>query len=449
MTGGAGPDPPAPGLLRAAIVLPIAGPPIRDGAVGIRDGRLAAVGAWPEVRDAWPAGPVLDLGPAALLPGLVNAHTHLELSGLGPPAGIPKDFAGWIVDLIRRRRAADPGALAAAARQAAQVMVRSGTTAIGDISATGLAIGPLCEAGLRGVVFHEVLGFDPARAEALLAEAERGLLALAEALRGSRLLPGLTPHTLYTSSEALIRGCLAAARARGLRACLHVAEDPAEVEFTRAGGGRLRELLHAFVGWADLTPPARGQRPLEFLDTLSGLADDVLLVHAVQATAPEIGRMAAAGAPVAHCPRSNALLGVGVAPVPALLGRGVTVGLGTDSLASNWSLNLWDEIRFAHRLHAGRVPPGQWLALATRGGARALGLDREVGTLEVGKAADVTAVALPSEAMAEPVAWLAGGDGAVEVLLTMVAGQVLFAHPALGLPEARERVVGLRRVERA
>jgi cytosine/adenosine deaminase-related metal-dependent hydrolase len=426
-------DPGAPVILRASHVLPVHRRPIPDGAVAVRAGRLEAVGPWAEVRRDWPEATVLDLGRAALLPGLVNAHTHLELSGLGPPAGLPRDFAAWMIDLVRRRRAAEPAGLAAAAGRAARALVRSGTTAVGDISATGLALDPLRGAGLRGVVFHEVLGFDPARAEALLGEAERGLASLGEALRDSRLRPGLTPHALYTSSEALVRGCLARARDRGLRACVHVAEHPAEVEFTRAGTGRLREVLHAFAGWSGLEAPAHERRPIELLGELSGLAADVLLVHAVQATSPEIARIAAAGAPIAHCPRSNVLLGAGIAPIPALLERRVAVGLGTDSLASNWSLSLWDELRFAHRLHGGRVAPGAWLAAATLGGARALGLEREVGTLEAGKAADLTGVVLPSEAAADPVAWLAGADGAVRVLLTMVDGQALHADPSLPL----------------
>ncbi|MEK6718865.1 MAG: amidohydrolase family protein, partial [candidate division NC10 bacterium] len=169
-------------------------------------------------------------------------------------------------------------------------------------------------------------------------------------------------------------------------------------------------------------PPAAS--PVEYLEALGALAWQPLLLHAVHVTATDIDHMARRGVSVAHCPRSNARLSGGVAPVPELLSEGIPVGLGTDSLASAPTLDLWDEMRAALVVHAGRLAPVEVLEMATLGGARALGLADQVGSLEVGKRADLIAVSAGAVMASDPAGSLIAATRAADVLLTLVEGEL-------------------------
>ncbi len=410
-------------LLAARWVFPVSGPPIPHGAVAIRAGRIVAVGPAAELGAAWPEASRLDLPQAAILPGLVNCHTHLELSG-GFPHPANGSFSAWLVALIERRRRIPVAAQAAAAEVGARTLLATGTTSVGEVSTTGQSLVPLLRLGLRGVLYREILGLAPGEAGARCGAARADIAAMRRAARRGLLRIGLAPHSPYSLSEELFRECRAMMVGTGLPACIHAAESAEEVEFVTTGRGAIPDRLYAAVGCAVPPPRRPAESPIAYLDALGILALRPLLVHAVHVDGADIRRMARYGVRVAHCPRSNARLSGAVAPVPELLSGGVPVGLGTDSLASVPTLDLWDEMRAALAVHGGRLRPSQILEMATLGGARGLGLGDEIGSLEAGKRADLIAVSAREVAGSDPEGSLLTGTRGQDVLLCLVDGQV-------------------------
>jgi len=414
---------PAVRLLTARWVFPVSSPPIADGAVAIQEGRIVALGTRADLMAAWPGASRFHLPEAALLPGLVNCHTHLELSGLSQPmANGP--FAAWLVALIEQRRGTPVAAQAAAALAGARQLVQSGTTCVGEVSTTGQSLAPLRSLGLRGVVYREILGLAPEEADARYLAAQAELRVMQEAVRGGLLRVGLSPHSPYSLSEELFRACGAMLLRSRLPCCIHAAESAEEVEFLSTGRGAIADLLYPAVGCRVPPPRRRARSPIEYLDGLGALAWHPLLVHAVHVDPADIRRMVSSGVGVAHCPRSNARLSDGVAPVADFLAHGIAVGLGTDSLAGVPTLDLWDEMRAAAAGRAGRLAPREVLEMATLGGARVLGLADQVGSLAVGKRADLIAVSARAVAASDPVGSLIAGTRGGDVLLNLVEGEV-------------------------
>jgi 5-methylthioadenosine/S-adenosylhomocysteine deaminase len=283
-------------------------------------------------------------------------------------------------------------------------------------------------AGLRGVVYREILGLPPDDAVARVAAAREEIQAMRGTASGSRIRIGLSPHSAYALSEELLRACDALVGETGTPPAIHAAESPDEVEFLSCAEGSIRRLLYPAVGCADPPRRRRARSPVAYLTEQGALAWKPLLIHAVHVNDSDCQTMARHGVGVAHCPRSNARLSCGVAPVPLLLAHGIPVGLGTDSLASAPSLDLWDEMRAALTVHAGRLDPAAVLEMGTLGGARALGIADRVGSLEAGKYADLVAVSAERVTAADPVGSLLGGVAAGDVLCSLIEGEVRYAR---------------------
>jgi cytosine/adenosine deaminase-related metal-dependent hydrolase len=374
---------------RAAWVCPIAHAPMCRGWVAVQDGRIAAVGS---AQDAPPTTP-RDLGDAVILPGLVNAHTHLELSWLRdrvPPAA---SFVDWIKQLFLTRggRSERPGdtKVTDAARAAAREMRESGTVGIGDISNSLASVEAIRATGLRGIVFHELLGFNLRTGESV-AET-RGLRTLAARFGADAVRVSLAPHAPYSVSPELFRAIREEVdRSAVPITSVHLAESESEVDFLRDGSGPWPGILK-WVGSErdDWRPP--GVSPVAYLDDLGMIDPRTLVVHAVHLSDADLQRVAARGATVVTCPRSNQWVGVGVPPIARFYAAGLKVAVGTDSLASVSDLNLFSELHTMRWL-APSVPARTLLESATRVGADALGLGDELGTIEVGKRAELIAV---------------------------------------------------------
>jgi len=378
-------------------VLPIVAPPVRRGRVDVRDGRIEAVGA--AADDAAPGAVelstsgrrrVVDLGRAVILPALVNAHTHLELSGLRGAVAPAASMPGWVDRLLERRAEAgepDPAAIRGAVAEARA----SGTGLLGDIGNTTAAAAILAEAGMPARLFREVLAFPAAAAAAAVDAAAADLLSL-EPAGGLRV--GLAAHAPYSVGPAAFAALDAAARRRfdGPRS-VHLAESPEELEFLRTGQGPWRRLLERIGRWDSAwNPPGCG--PVEYLDRLGWLREGLVVVHGVQLTDPELRRLAERGASLVTCPRSNAWTGVGHPPIERFLRSGVRLAVGTDSLASVSDLNLFGELALMRRL-APSAPARRLLACATLHGAEALGFDDELGAVSPGLRADLVGVSIP------------------------------------------------------
>ncbi len=421
--------------LSAPWLLPMDGPPIRDGALLVgEDGRIAAVG--PEAAVAIPERATREhFTDGVLIPGLVNTHTHLELTGLAG-AVVEDDFADWIRHLRRVKQERGPDHFLEAARAGVRRCFEAGITTVADTGDSGAVIRALAEAGGSGIAYQEVFGPHPD----IAAESMAGLRRRVEELRAhetARVRLGVSPHAPYTVSGPLYRMVAEYARAEGLPVAVHLAESLAESAFLRGDGpfveGWLRrgiplpaDLAH---GWRDGGPmPAT---PVEWLDRFGVLGPDTLCIHLVQVSGPDIARLAARGVGVAHCPRSNRRHGHGDAPLGALLGAGLRVGVGTDSEVSLGPTDLLADARAARGL--ADCSAGAALALVTTDAARAIGLSDEIGSLAPGKWGDVVAVrtgrADTAEAIEEAV--LAGRP----VGATWVAGREVFrGDPGAQLP---------------
>ena len=332
---------------------------------------------------------IRDLGNVVLMPGLINAHIHLELSwlrGRVPPAA---RFTDWVKQLVATRRGverADDPTVLEPLRAAIRELQASGTVAVGDISNSLASPDPMRAAGLDGVVFHELLGFK---------ERDGALIDRTRAERAAA--PGrvsLAPHAPYSTSPELFRAIRAAVDTSTCRiTSVHLGESPEETELLATGTGPWRGMLEFIGVWRDdWAIPGRG--PVEYLDGLGVLDGQTLVVHGVQFDDAALARLAAIGATLVTCPRSNQWVGVGVPPIERFYRSGVAVAVGTDSLASVEDLNLFSELK-AMRWIAPGVPAAKLLESATLIGARALGLDAELGSLTPGKRAEILAIELP------------------------------------------------------
>ena len=366
-------------------VLPIAGPPLRRGHVDVDGGRVVSVGA---LAAAGPSDAVhVALGSTVILPALVNAHTHLELSelrGTVPPAS---SMPEWVTGVLARR--AESGAPAPAAIDEARAF---GTGLFGDIGNSLAAVPVLERAGVAARVFREVLAFPDAGAAAAVDAA----VAEARAVAGtSPVRVGLAAHAPFSVGRAAFAALDLAIRTSftGPR-CIHLAESADELEFLRTGRGAWRDLLERIGRWdPGWVAPACG--PVEYLDRVGWLRAGLIAVHGVHLTETELARLAGCGVALVTCPRSNIWTGVGPPPIDRFIRSGVRLAVGTDSLASVPDLNLFAELELMRRL-APSVPARLLLACATVHGAEALGFADELGQITPGRRAALIAARVPA-----------------------------------------------------
>jgi cytosine/adenosine deaminase-related metal-dependent hydrolase len=407
--------------LSARWVLPIEAPPVERGAVLLGpDGRITAVG--PEARVPRPADvPAEDFGDALLLPGLINTHTHLELTGMGGNPPEP-EFAAWIRRLREAKAAVAADTFLSAARRGLADCWAAGVTTVADTGDSGAVVQALADAGASGIAYQEVFGPHPDQCD----ESLRGLQGRVEALSrfaAGRVRLGVSPHAPYTVSGPLYRATAAWARANALPIAVHLAESPAESALLSSATGSFAE------NWRRRgipMPSPLGHSPVQWLDEHGVLSERTLCIHVVQATGLDIGRLANAGAAVAHCPLSNRSHGHGEAPLAALLAARVRVGVGTDSVVSVGEPDLLADARAAGSL-AG-LDAAQALALCTLGAARALGLDGEIGGLRVGKWGDCVVIRCPSAGARRAPEEVALASGPRDVVATYVGGRDVYRN---------------------
>ena len=371
--------------LAARWVIPVDGAPIERGAVLIGpDGRLRAVGpdaVVPRPSDA----PAVEFDDAVILPGLINTHTHLELTGFA--AQVPeREFAAWIRRLRELKTTRTPAEYIAAARRGLAECYAVGVTTVADTGDSGAVIRVLAEAGGSGVAYQEVFGPHPSQVVESLSGLQEKIREL-RPLATDRVQIGVSPHAPYTVSGPLYSAVASWAQAEGLPVAVHVAESRAETQFLLAGSGPFAQ---AWLARGIPLPPSRGVTPVRWLGEHGILTERCLCIHAVQIDPADIGLLADSGAAVAHCPLSNLAHDHGVAPLAALLEAKVRVGLGTDSEVSVGRMDLLAEARAAAT--RAELSPQDMIELCTLGGARALGLDRETGSLTPGKWGDCAIV---------------------------------------------------------
>src|ERR1043166_7798830 len=435
-------------IYSARWVLPIVSAPVGDGAVAVEGARVVGVGARAEVAARFPEAELEDFGEAAILPGFVNCHTHLELTAMrGFLEAEEGNFFAWLrkITLARRERMTPDGLYASAAWGAVEA-VRAGVTTVADASdAAATTLKALGDVGLRAVVYQEVFGADEREARQQFEKAREKI----ERLRGGEtalVTLGLSPHSPYTARPPLLG---MPARFRGeerLPLMMHAAESEAEQLLMTEGRGPFAEGF-ASRGFKFRSPGTSTVRHLEATGVLDARP---LLAHCVRVDEADIRLIKERGASVAHCPKSKAKPGHGRAPLAALLGAGATVGLGRDSVASNNTCDLLEEARFAalasraagERVEGGRmISPDDALRLMTTGGARALRLEGATGALAEGLGADLAVVRLDAAHQTpayDPAAALVFASTGRDVLLTVVAGREIFRDGRVTTVDADE-----------
>jgi cytosine/adenosine deaminase-related metal-dependent hydrolase len=411
-------------------VLPVTAPAIREGAVLVDgSGIILEVGPAASI-DAGDDVERVDLGAAVLLPGLVNVHTHPELSGM---RGLLEDlpFHLWIPALRRSKEGARLSAddFGDCARWACLEALAAGVTTIGATEDSGASLDVLREAGMRGVVYREVFGPAPEHAVPAMERLRQRVDAMRQ--RETELVRvGISPHAPYTVSDALFRLAAAYALDDALPVAVHAAEAEAETQLVTRGEGPFAAGLRT----RGIATPPRARSTMQLLAQTGILETRPLLIHCVTVDAEDIALIAGSGAAVAHCPAANARLGHGIAPVVELLEAGARVALGSDSVASNNRVDMLEEARCAQLVQRARLrtasalPPERLLRLATLDGARVLGFGT-TGALEAGSDADLCAVRITAPhtgPVHDPHAALVLAARGADVVLTAVKGRVLY-----------------------
>ena len=437
-------------IYRAAWVLPISGEPIENGEVIVERGRIV------ETRQARPnTETTRDFGNAILMPGLVNVHTHLDYTVM---RGILEDieFFPWIRELTARKMALTAEDWITSAAWGAAEALAGGITTIGDCTDSGAACDGALEFGIGGIIYQEVFSLDGQSVDALVQDLAEKVRQMATKTAGTNLRVGVSPHAPYTVRPELFRALQVYVSGENLSLCIHAAESLAEAELLLNGTGLIAEMY----GRRGIAWHAPGMSTVAYLDSLGVLGPQTLLVHGVQVAASDRHILAARNFGWAYCPKSNAKLGNGVAPL-GLLGRKPLpegtdqskiqnpkskIGLGSDSVASNNAMDLFEEMRFAVLMQRGArhkiaaLTAREAVEMAPIGGAGALGLDAEIGTLEPGKRADLCAVslnALHATPAYDPYSALVYAASASDVICTIIGGETKYDATRGAAPESR------------
>lgn len=389
---------------RADWILPVATRPLRRGWIAIEDGRIGGVGD--------DASEAIDLGHVAILPALVNAHTHLELSCLHEQVPAARSFGQWVRSVMALRRdRSDDARVVEDARRAIEQARASGTGLFGDVSNSLVTVPLLRQAGVPAQVFHELTGFTEPDPDARVRAARDTIESLGAAVDRVRI--SIAPHAPYSVSAGLFSAIRRDLDAHPpMVSSVHLGETIEEVRLLRDGTGEMRSVLEDLGRWpADWDPP--GVSSVEYLSNLGFLDSRVLVVHGVQFDGADLARLSALDATLVSCPRSNRHVGSGSPPLEAFYAMDVDVAFGTDSLASVADLDMFAELAEARRI-APRVPARRLLESATLVGARALGFGDDYGSLEAGRVAQVIVVRVP-DGVTDVEEYLVGGVPSADI----------------------------------
>ena len=443
-------------IYTARWLLPITSAAIHHGAVAIQDETIVAVGAADEVTARFPEARTTDFGNAVILPGLVNAHSHLELTVMrGFLEREEPDFFAWLKKLTRARLAMTPEDLFVSAMCGALEAVRAGVTCFGDsCSFAAASMKALDQMGLRGIVYQESFGPDPTLARENVVNLSAQMSALREQ-ETSLVKAGVSPHAPYTVSPPQLELIARLALDERLPVMMHAAESESERLFMFEGTGAFADgLRQRGIDWQ-----APGTSTIQHLEQRGILETRPLLAHCVTVDDGDIELISKSKASIAHCPRSNAKLGHGRAPFAKFLAADLKVGIGSDSVASNNNCDILEEARFATLLSrvseplplgvSAQLSASQALFAATSGGARALGLDDRIGSLARGMQADLLAVRLDGphqQPVGDPVDALVFASSGRDVRLTMVAGREISRDGNLSVADQNELLARLNAI---
>lgn len=441
-------------IIAADYVLPISAELIGDGAVVINGTEIVAVGARRKIVEQFPETKIENFGESVIMPGLINCHSHLEITAMrGFLDDVEADFYAWLIKLTKTRgERLTEADIKIAALCGALEGARGGVTCFGDIGRFGIAgFEALKQNGLRGIVFQET-EFSPTNetADEDFEKLKDKFLALKET-ETALVRVGLSPHAPYTVSQKLFERITDYSIEENIKISVHAAESNDETEFFQTGTGFFVELYKRF----NLEWNAPRKSPIEYLADIGVLRAKPLLAHCVKTSDADIELIAASGSAIAHCPKSNAKFGHGIAPLEKFLDAKTPVGFGSDSVASNNACDILSEAKFAtlfaRNLESRKrfLTAREIIETATLGAAKALGLEKEIGTLEAGKQADLIVVSLDNPAQMpiyDVYSALLFASNARDVKMTMVAGEEIYLDGAARLIDETEIKMKMREI---
>ncbi|MBN1192618.1 MAG: amidohydrolase family protein [Coriobacteriia bacterium] len=422
-------------LLLARYVLPVSGPHIEDGAVLVRGSDIVAVGTRSELIGAHPDEEVVDYGLAALIPGFVDLHTHLEYATF---RGVVDDlpYTQWKIEVHGREHLLSPEDWVDSAQLGAIEAIRSGITTVADVTDSGSSVQAVQDSGLRGVLYREVSTMDTSMVDEVMSRALADVAEWNARTDRERVTIGMAPHSPYTCHPRLLQALSDAVGTSDTPVAIHLAGSRDEYDFVKYGSSPLGQDFRTQSGWAEQAWMPTGVSPVRYVYQW-GVLDlpNVLAVHCVHVDDEDVEVLKRTDTGVAYCARCNAKLGMGTAPLGAFHLHGLRVGIGTDSPASTSTIDFFEEMRVGLLIQRGMhgeqgfFSAETFLRMATLGGAQALKLDGTVGSLEAGKRADIVAVDLSQSYQVptqDPAAALVHTCNQEDVLMTMVDGRVLF-----------------------
>lgn len=416
-------------IYSARWIIPVSSPPIENGAIAIEGSRIVGVGTREDIARKYQSTNIQNFNQSAIIPGLINAHTHLELTAMrGYLENEESDFFAWLRKLtVARLERMTPDDIQVSATWGACEAARAGITSVGDASdSAAMSMAALKAVGLRGIVFQESFGPDPRLVGENVAKLKTKVAQLREI--GSDLVKvGVSPHAPYTVCGSQLELIAEFAITEGLPVMMHAAESAAEELFVREGSGIFADgLAKREIEWA-----AQGISTIQYLKKRNVLATRPLLAHCIRVDDADIETLAETNSKVAHCPKSNAKLGHGRAPFVKFLAHDIEIGLGSDSVASNNTCDILEESRFAALIARsdGPVSAQDVLSAATVGGAACLGMKSAIGEITEGAQADIAVLSLGGSHQVpiyDPVMTTIFSSSGRDVLMTVVAGQEIY-----------------------
>lgn len=382
--------------IEAKWIIPVSSPPIEDGVIIIREGRIAFIGEKGGCPDIY-CDEIIDCQQQIVMPGLINPHTHLALSGLKGRIRQGLGFTDWIREVVSYTREMSQEDVISSVKMGIDELVSAGTTTIGDISRSGYSLKILKESGLRGIVYKEVIGFNRSQRE----EEMESLRVCIESLSSNgKVIFGVSPHSPYTLSQELLKESYSFAVKRDYPVAIHIAETVSESEFIEKGTGEIRDLMIEFGLWdKGWYPP--GDSPVRYLNNI-GVLKGIMGIHLNHVDDHDLDLLKENEVSVIFCPGSNQWFGRDIRySLPGFLERGINVALATDSLASNWNINLFLEMRRTNILFP-QLDYHLIIEMCTINGAKALNMENQIGDLSIGKYADMVIIDLPDHKINDP-----------------------------------------------
>lgn len=445
-------------LLNASYVLPITSEPIAKGSVLVRDGKIIDIGSQELLRLRYPEEEVRDFGKSALMPGLIDLHTHVENAVMrGAVHDVP--YTTWVMSTVEIGSKMAVADWYDSAVLGGLEALSSGITCIADITASGAAGVAAQRLGMRGVIYREVGAMDKHRINFAMSQAENDIYHWRQEVDADRITIGIAPAAIYACHPSVFTRVSELAQRENLPVAIHVAGNREEYDFVRYGSSPFSvHVMGEDRGYVEIPPwLPTGTTPVKYAAEWGAFeADNVMAIHCVHVDDADVKKLKEYDVSVGVCPRCNAQLGMGVAPIDKFLQAGLRLGLGTDSPAATDTIDMMEEMRLGMLIQRAINPKVflgavSMLEMATLGGAKALRIDDKVGSLDIGKQADIIAVDLSGSHQApatDPIAAIVNTCNGTDVLMTMVDGKILYEkdHWDVGIEVARSiaRVIEIR-----